>query len=223
VADLPDRSGPPARSPQLRVSDADREQVAEVLRQAAGDGRLTMDELDERLSSAYAARTFADLAPLTNDLPATTAVPGAAPAGHWSGVPSRRIGGTPTSRIGIAILGGFSRRGRWVAPRHFTAVTVLGGGSIDLRDAEFSEPELTIHAYTLMGGIDITVPEDVEVVVHGVPIMGGVDGPGGGSGHPPPPGAAKVTVVAVALLGGIEVKVKAPKDPMRKKQRKLPR
>jgi len=53
----------------LRVSDADRHKVAEILRQAAGEGRLDLDELDERLESAYAAKTYADLVPITADLP----------------------------------------------------------------------------------------------------------------------------------------------------------
>src|SRR5687767_15961189 len=57
----------PAR--QLRASDADREQVAAVLRRAAGEGRLELAELDERLAAVYAARTYADLEPITRDLP----------------------------------------------------------------------------------------------------------------------------------------------------------
>lgn len=46
-------AGEPASRHHLRVSDADREQAAEVLRKAAGDGRITFDELDERVSAAY--------------------------------------------------------------------------------------------------------------------------------------------------------------------------
>src|SRR3712207_8251572 len=55
---------------QLRISDADRHQVAEILREAAGEGRLDLDELDQRLDATYAARTYADLVPITLDLPA---------------------------------------------------------------------------------------------------------------------------------------------------------
>src|SRR3954454_18871675 len=54
---------------QLRISDSERHQVAEILREAAGEGRLDMDELDERLEATYAARTYADLVPITLDLP----------------------------------------------------------------------------------------------------------------------------------------------------------
>ena len=53
----------------LRISDADRHQVAELLRDAAGEGRLDLEELDERLEATYAARTYADLVPITIDLP----------------------------------------------------------------------------------------------------------------------------------------------------------
>ena len=49
----------------MRVSDSDREQAADVLREAAGHGRITMDELDERLELAYAAKTYGDLAAVT--------------------------------------------------------------------------------------------------------------------------------------------------------------
>jgi hypothetical protein len=58
---------------QLRISDSDRHKVAEVLREAAGEGRIDMDELDERLEATYAARTYADLVPITVDLPVQTA------------------------------------------------------------------------------------------------------------------------------------------------------
>ncbi len=54
----------------MRISDSDRHQVAEILRQAAGEGRIDIEELDERLEATYAARTYADLVPITLDLPA---------------------------------------------------------------------------------------------------------------------------------------------------------
>jgi hypothetical protein len=54
----------------LLASDADREVVAERLRGAAGEGRLTPAELEERLEGAFSARTDAELEPLVADLPA---------------------------------------------------------------------------------------------------------------------------------------------------------
>lgn len=204
MANLPDRPDQAAVGQrQLRVSDHDREQVAEQLRQAAGDGRLTLDELDDRLAQAYAAKTFGDLEPLTDDLPAAGKGPAPDPA------IISRVGGTATSHFAFSIMGGFGRKGNWVMPANFTAITCMGGGAIDLREASFAEPNVTIRAFALMGGIEIVVPEDVEVVLHGVPIMGGVDGPAGSN---PPPGAPRVTIIAVAVMGGIEVKVKPPRN-----------
>lgn len=55
--------------PNVRASDADRERMVEQLRQHTADGRLTMDEFEQRMSAAYAAKTYGDLAGLTRDLP----------------------------------------------------------------------------------------------------------------------------------------------------------
>ncbi len=71
---------PQDRSPELRVSDADRERVVSALRAHAGAGRLDADELEDRVGAALAARTQGELAPLLADLPA-----GRAPARHGSG------------------------------------------------------------------------------------------------------------------------------------------
>ena len=200
-------SGPADRS-LMRVSDADRERAAEVLREAAGQGRISMDELDERLELAYAAKTYADLAAVTGDLPQG----GAALAPASSTAAASRIGGTPGSTLSLAILSGARRSGAWVVPPKYVAVAVMGGVELDLREARFAEPEVTLHAYTLMGGIQITVPEDVDVDVSGIAFMGGFDHNASGPGMP---GAPRVKVVGFALMGGVEVRRK----PLKKKKR----
>ncbi len=53
----------------IRASDSEREYVARIMQAAAAQGLLTLDEADERMAAVYAARTRADLAPLTTDLP----------------------------------------------------------------------------------------------------------------------------------------------------------
>ena len=53
----------------LRASDRDREQTAERLRHAAGEGRLLPDELEQRLHAAFAARTYGELDTIVDDLP----------------------------------------------------------------------------------------------------------------------------------------------------------
>ena len=187
----------------MRVSDSDRERAADVLREAASHGRITMDELDERLELSYAAKTYADLAAVTRDLPGPAQAPSAVQPAM-----AGRIGGTPRSKFSVAIMSGARRMGRWVVPRTYVGVAVMGGIELDLREAQFSEPEVTIHAYTLMGGIEITVPEDVDVDVSGFAFMGGFDHNASGPGVP---GAPRVRVLGFALMGGVDVRRKPQK------------
>jgi hypothetical protein len=195
----------------MRASDADRERVANVLREAAGDGRLTMDELDERLDAVYAAKTYAELEPITHDLPGTgTAfVPATAPA---AAAGPARYGGEPTSGGAFAILGGFTRKGDWVVPKNFNAFMFMGGGEIDLREARFAEREITINIVAIMGGCEITVPEDATVRVTGVGVMGAFDHSNPGPGTPDGP---VITVSGLALMGGVDVKRRPLKKPKR--------
>jgi hypothetical protein len=195
-------SSPAVPEPQkLRASDADRERVADVLREAAGDGRLTMDELDERLDAVYQAKTYAELEPITHDLPDSGRAyqPAAVPA---TTADPARYGGEPTSSMAVAIMGGFSRKGDWVAPKDFTAVCFMGGGEIDLRDARFAEREMNIHIVAIMGGCEVIVPEDATVRVTGIGIMGAFDHSHAGGGSPDGP---VITVNGVAIMGGVDV------------------
>ncbi|WP_330330646.1 DUF1707 domain-containing protein [Streptomyces sp. NBC_00536] len=210
--------------PELRASDADRERVVERLRDAVAEGRLDMDEFEERLEAAYRSRTYAELEPLTADLPAAGQVPGV-PGGpvSFSKAPApvadapgtgeswpARIGGRGTSSWGVAIMSGFQRKGAWTVPASFTAVTFWGGGEIDLREARFEEREVVINCFAIMGGIEIIVPPGVDVDVRGIGVMGAFD-------HremevPAEPGAPRVIVNGLAFWGGVEVKQKPRKN-----------
>ncbi|TNY37161.1 DUF1707 SHOCT-like domain-containing protein [Thermomonospora catenispora] len=213
MTNLPDHQAVPDPR-DLRASDADRERVAQALREAAGDGRINLEELEERLTAAYSARTYGELEALTRDLPVsgTGAVPIVA-------APDRRItGGKPTSTVGVAVMSEFKRRGRWTAPRRFTAFVYWGGGKIDLTEARFTGPELRIRAFAIMGGIDIVVPEDLDVTVNGVGIMGAFDDKATGPGAP---GAPKVTVSGFSFWGGVSVKRRKRGDRIEKRAAEL--
>lgn len=207
--------------PELRASDADRDRVVERLRDAVAEGRLDMDEFEERLEAAYKSRTYAELEPLTRDLPAAgVAAPVAsAPVGLTKSVPAGsdsawpdRIGGGPVGggpAMAVAVMSGFQRKGNWTVPARFHAVAFWGGGEIDLREANFAEREVVINCVAIMGGIQITVPPGVEVDVRGIGIMGAFDQRDPG---PPAPGAPRVIVTGLAFWGGVEIKVKPPKN-----------
>ena len=184
-----------ASDPQpLRASDAERERAVDVLRAAAGDGRLTLEELAERVEGALAAKTGEALVRLTADLPAP------APAEQ-----ARR----PGKRWIVGIMGGGDHKGRWRIASRATVVNVMGGADLDLRDALIDSNETVITVVSVMGGSDIILPEGVEVELEGFAIMGGndleVDGPR------PRPGAPVVRIRAFSLMGGTDVKTKTPR------------
>ncbi|MFI0407474.1 DUF1707 domain-containing protein [Actinomadura sp. 3N508] len=201
MTNLPEPAGTPG-PPEMRAGDADRERVAQVLRDAAGDGRLTLAELDERLDAVYAAKTYADLEPITRDLPAPGA---AAPAPLPTGTAAdwRPLESAPSWKTGIGIMSGFNRTGVWNVPRRFRAFAFWGGGKIDLREARFNEPVTTIRALAIMGGCEVIVPDDITVHVKGLGIMGGFDNRASGPGAP---GSPTVVVKGFAFWGGVGVK-----------------
>ncbi|MGY0024299.1 DUF1707 domain-containing protein [Streptomyces sp. cg35] len=206
---LPERSDVPS-APDLRASDADREKVAERLRDGLAEGRLDMEEFEERLEATYKARTYGELAPLTRDLPGAgvsapvNLVKEPLPEGavDWPA----RIGGEATSTWGVGVMSGFQRKGRWTAPRRFTCFAFWGGGEIDLREANFEDREIVINCVAVMGGMNVVVPPGVEVVVRGIGIMGGFDH--SEEGVPGDPRAPRVVVTGFAFWGGVGVERK---------------
>lgn len=208
--------------PDLRASDADRERVAEVLRDALAEGRLDMEEFEERLEQTYKARTYGELAPVTRDLPAAgvTAPPvvslskEAVAEGSWAG---RIVGGEGSSTWAVAVMSGFQRKGRWTVPRRFTCVAFWGGGEIDLREADFAAGEVEIHCVAVMGGVQIVVPPGVEVVVRGIGVMGGFDQRE--SGVPGEPGGPRVVVTGFAFWGGVGIERKKTRAARRQEKR----
>jgi class 3 adenylate cyclase len=179
------------------VSDAERQQLIDTLRTHTAEGRLTLDEFSERVGFALAARTSADLVPLTADLPV-----GAEP------VPETRR--RRMVRWTVAIMSGATRRGRWRVGEQTNAVAFMGGCYLDLRKAEFDGPEIEITAVAFMGGVDIVVPEGVEVHLGGFAFMGGKEA----KVKPVPilPGSPLVTVRAFAFMGGVTVRSKPIRD-----------
>lgn len=190
----------------LRASDTDRERVAEVLRDAAGHGRISMDELEERLEAVYAARTYGELVPITRDLPVSDAAPPvplparAAAAGSLLAGQGERAGRSTA----IAIMSGANRGGGWIVPRRFTAFAFWGGSVIDLREARFESPVTVIRATAVMGGVQVLVPEGVRVEVSGLGIMGGFNE--SGSKAATGSNAPVVRVTGLAFWGGVLVR-----------------
>lgn len=204
MTDLPaDR---PDDRPAVRVSDADRGRVHDILAAAMAQGYLSPAEYETRAGKAVEARTTDDLSPLTADLPVDAiagSVSSTAPPGK-----------APVQRL-IAVMSGSELAGDVAVSGTLTAIAFWGGVSIDLRQARFTTGTLEISATAVMGGIEIVVPPDVEVDIRGIGIMGGFDrrasGPGSRTNGP------RVTITGVALMGGVSVERKGSAGDERKR------
>jgi hypothetical protein len=191
----------PNAIPRLRASDADRDRAAEVINVALAEGRLTPDEHSERLDAIYQAKTQAELAPLLDDLPASST--GTALAVR----PDAAVAPRRPSRI-MAIFSGASRSGRWQAEPVVRVVTVFGGAELDFRDAVLSEREIKLRATAVLGGINVIVPPEMHVIDSGIAIMGGrqlvVD-----TTESLRPEAPVLHITGASILGGVAVQRRA--------------
>jgi hypothetical protein len=182
----------------LRISDEDRHKVADLLREAAGEGRIDFEELDERLEATYAAKTYADLVPITVDLPAHPVSRSVTP--RAAGLPASR----ETERH-FAIMSGIERRGVWSVPEHLIVLALMGGANLDFREAQFPGREAVITVNAVMGGADITVNPRTHVIVEGMGIMGGYAGPHGKVPEVLDADSPVLRIRGFALMGGVSV------------------
>jgi hypothetical protein len=190
-------STPTSRDRSDPAADTDRVHVAQLLADAAAAGRLPMSEYENRLTKAYAAKTYDELDRLSSDLPG--ALTSATRGGPLHPAPSTLL---------LAIMSGFERRGRWNVGRKLTTFALWGGGVVDLRYADFTSPEVEIHTYSIMGGQTILVPPEVNVELRGHGVMGTFDHLENGQGMP---GAPVVKIHGFSLWGKVAVKRKKRK------------
>jgi hypothetical protein len=193
----------------MRASDSDRDRVADQLREALAEGRLTAEEHAERLDAVYQAKTYAELAPIVHDLPATGGVgpPEGSPAASSGPVVRDDLppphAGTPNI---VAIFGGAERSGRWLVEPETNVVAVFGGIELDLRQAVLSRREVTINVVAIMGGVNVTVPPGVRVANSVAAILGGASVPPEETIDPEAP---VIRLTGVALFGGVSVQRRA--------------
>jgi hypothetical protein len=200
---------------RLRISDEDRHTVAEVLREAAGDGRIDLEELDQRLEATYRAKTYGELVPITLDLPATGG-PHPRPALPPMPPPMPRpIPGVPAPTgarhsSSIAVMSETSRVGGWVVDDRHSAFALMGSITLDLREAHFGGGEITIYANAVMGEVRVIVGAGTTVAVEGVGVMGQFDEQRAQVPFDPAQGGPVVHLRGLALMGSVYVVRKGP-------------
>ncbi|WP_328536952.1 DUF1707 SHOCT-like domain-containing protein [Streptomyces sp. NBC_00344] len=190
----------------IRASDADRDRIADILRDALAEGRLDSDEHAERIESVYRAKTLAELEPLVQDLPAAGARREPA-AGVYA--PAADDPDTPvTAENLVAIFSSSTRKGRWRIGRRTNAFSLFGSVEIDLTEALFEQRLTVINATAIFGSVDIRVPENITLRGSGTGIFGTF---GVVTLESENPQAPVVVVNGSAVFGSIEARPKRGK------------
>jgi hypothetical protein len=175
--------------PGVRLTDAEREHAASRLHTAHGEGRISLDELDQRLVVVYAARVAGDLEPALHDIPTDRE------RALLSGEPDDGV-----VRLGRA--GNVVRRGRWQVPRRLLVDQLNGGHPaaalpivLDMREAVVPHPQVDVELRTATKA-QIVLPAGASADLRG---LRGYGAPRR-SGVPFEPSPGKVHVVVRGVL-----------------------
>jgi hypothetical protein len=140
------------RPTPILASDAERERSIALLRDAVGEGRLTLEEFSARADLAHAARTHQELADLARDLPDD---------------PAASVSPAPVSEAHRAFCSHLIRSGPWSLPSRSSWRSIFGTIDLDLRQVRLDGPETLLEVYNLFGTVTVLVPDGIEVVVRG--------------------------------------------------------
>ena len=175
---------------RIRVSDSEREAIVALLTAAAGEGRLTLEEYNERAGAAYAAKTRGEIIRLGDDLPAARQAP-----------MSPATGSKPEHLV--AIFGNESRKGSWLVPALVEAKSVFGDCHIELQEAQLAHPVTTFEVQAIFGSVTIFAPEGMDVRLTGRAIFGSKESKLHG---PVKPGTPVVNVNCRVVFGSVTVR-----------------
>ncbi|HZT85775.1 MAG TPA: DUF1707 domain-containing protein [Gaiellaceae bacterium] len=172
---------------EKRASDAEREQAIARLREAATEGRLTLEELADRAALAYGARSQGELARLTEDLPAAAAPPSRQKPVRWT----------------FAVIGKPARKGHLRIAGRTSVVMGIGDCHLDLRQAELDGDEVTVTVAQVVADTTIVVPHHVDVELSGFLLIGNKTDSGPEADVAP--SAPRVRIRVFGLIGELKV------------------
>lgn len=179
---------------------SERDRVVAQLGEHFALDHLSLQEYERRVADAFRAADRDSLAALTRDLPALAPEPAASTAVATRKPPRKRV---------VAFMSGVVRRGAWLVPARLRAVAIMGGVELDMREATLTSREIEVYAVAVMGGVVVTVPPGVRIDADGSAVLGGFEDQLEQAGSTDP-NAPVLRLRGFALMGGVEVKVKAP-------------
>ena len=185
----------------LRASHEDRDRIVELLRVSAGDGRLSIDELDERVEAALTARTYGELEGLVADLPATPGTAAAAPTAK------------PKEMVRIECLSGSIKRdGRWALPQRMEVRVHSGSVTLDFTQAQVSWPTLQIDAEVRSGSLKLITKPGIVLDTDDVAVRSGAIKVNAPWGDDVP---ATLRIDVAGKIGSGSVTARPPRGPRR--------
>lgn len=200
-----------------------RQQTIDALCEHFANDVLSVEEFERRVDMAHKAESDADLRKLLIDLPTgdlpirRDEVSLIHPARAEATVPASRV---KEKGFMVAALGGVERKGRWIPARQNYSIAVMGGVSLDFREALLPPGETEVWIFTLMGGAEIIVPPGLTVESDGVAILGGFEHREEASVSEDP-NAPILRVRGLAVMGGVEVSIRYPGESDRDAKRRL--
>ncbi|MSR07878.1 MAG: DUF1707 and DUF2154 domain-containing protein, partial [Gemmatimonadetes bacterium] len=191
-----------------------RQETVDALCDAFARDEMELAEFERRVEVAHRAESAAELDGLLSDLrvastPARTRRSGPTDAAVSGRRPTALPGQARERDSVVGVMGGSTRRGRWTPARRITVIGVMGGVELDFRDALLAPGVTEVHAFAFWGGLQIVAPPDVRVECTGMGIMGGLDHREDATTIADP-NAPVLRVTGLAMMGGVEVRVRYP-------------
>jgi hypothetical protein len=203
---LDSRRPPPAVRPSLPAAplEVERDHAIQALSLHYANDLLTDEDFEDRLERAYRATAPAQLDALFVDLPGAVVHASGGATPHLA--PAREV---PPRGVVIAVMGGSERAGSWLVPRHLKVFVLLGGTTVDMREARFAVGVTEVEVTVIMGGAEIIVPPGVRVECVGSALIGGF-GATAGDVSSLGPAQPILRISGIVVMGGVDVKTRAP-------------
>ena len=178
-----------------------REETIAVLELRHSRQRLERDEYERRVDQARRATTTRELESLLRE-PGRSRAPVVLPD---PAVAATELHPADEQGFVLALMGGAQRKGQWDPPARLYVASVMGGVELDFRYADLLEGITDVIVLTVMGGVNIVVPPDLDVDANGVGLLGGFKSLSRRAGDPDAP---LLRIKGLAVMGGVNVKVK---------------
>ncbi len=199
-----------------------RQKAIDALCEHFANDALSVDEFERRVDQAHKAESLDEIRSLLADLPSGDLpvrredVQATAVQRPQASVPATRV---KERGFMMAALGGVERKGRWIPARQNYAFSVLGGMTLDFREALLPPGETEVWIFAAMGGVEIIVPPGLPVECDGFALLGGFDY-GEEAMVVPDPDTPLLRIRGFSLMGGVEVATRHPGETAREAKRR---